>query len=170
MPPKCVLPVHSSSITQPLHTVHTGHVSATFSVSIDCARRADVAPRTPHGQYPPCLGYRFGHCAPTHLRRHMVLWLCLITECCAQNSSHCCAYKSNLSHNHSWQAQKALSAVPSYVIAPHRGCSPSCHDAKSLAASKALHLSVTSVRISTIHLTMGSTFLLCFCPVASCEA
>ena len=37
MPPKCVLPMHTNSIIQPLHTVHTGHVSATFSVSIWCA-------------------------------------------------------------------------------------------------------------------------------------
>ena len=50
MPPKHVLPIHTKGITQPLHTVHTGHVSATFSVSIYCARRADVAPR---GQHPP---------------------------------------------------------------------------------------------------------------------
>ena len=33
MPPKRGLPIHTNSITQPLHTVHTGHVSATFSVS-----------------------------------------------------------------------------------------------------------------------------------------
>ena len=59
MPPKCVSPMHTNSITQPLHTVHTGHVSATFSVSIYCARQADAAPRTaprtpraPRGQHP----------------------------------------------------------------------------------------------------------------------
>ena len=34
MPPKRVLPIHTNSITQPLHIVHTGHVSAIFSVSI----------------------------------------------------------------------------------------------------------------------------------------
>ena len=43
MPPKHVLPIHTNSITQPLHTVHTGHVSATFSVGIHCVRRADAA-------------------------------------------------------------------------------------------------------------------------------
>ena len=47
MPPKHVLPIHTNSITKPLHTAHTGHISATVSVSIYCARRADVAPR-PH--------------------------------------------------------------------------------------------------------------------------
>ena len=55
MPPKHVLPIHTKSITQPWHTVHTGHVSATFSVSMYCVRRADVAlraPRAPHGQHP----------------------------------------------------------------------------------------------------------------------
>ena len=37
----------------PIHTVHTGHVSAPFSVSIYCACRADVAPRAaPRGQHP----------------------------------------------------------------------------------------------------------------------
>ena len=51
--PKACLPLHTNSITQPLQTVHTGHVSATFSVSIYRARRADVAPR---GQHP--LRYR----------------------------------------------------------------------------------------------------------------
>ena len=50
MPPKCVLPMHTNSIPQPLHTVHTGHVSATFSVGIHCARRADAAPRGQHPQ------------------------------------------------------------------------------------------------------------------------
>ena len=50
MPPKCVLPMHTHSITQPLHKEHTVHVSATFGVSIYCARRADAAPR---GQHPP---------------------------------------------------------------------------------------------------------------------
>ena len=46
--------MHTNSITQPLHTVHTGHVSATFSVSVYCARRADAAPRGqhPHGRHP----------------------------------------------------------------------------------------------------------------------
>ena len=38
MPPKRVLPIHTNSITQPLHAVHTGHVSATFSVGIYCVR------------------------------------------------------------------------------------------------------------------------------------
>ena len=38
MPPKHVLPMHTNSITQPLHTVHTSHVSTTFSVSIYCVR------------------------------------------------------------------------------------------------------------------------------------
>ena len=53
MPPKRVLPIHTNSITQPLHTVHTGPVSATFSVSMYCACRADAAPRTaPRGQHP----------------------------------------------------------------------------------------------------------------------
>ena len=66
MPPQRVLPIHTNSITQPLHTVHTCHVSATFGVSIYCVReglmshRADVTPRAPcaqHGQHPhmtPC--------------------------------------------------------------------------------------------------------------------
>ena len=56
MPPKRVLPTHTNSITQPLHTVHTGHVSVTSSLSICCARRVDVAPRAapraPRGQHP----------------------------------------------------------------------------------------------------------------------
>ena len=48
MRPKRVLPIHTKSITQPLHTVHTGHVSATFffSVSTYCARQADRAVST----------------------------------------------------------------------------------------------------------------------------
>ena len=55
MPPKRVLPIHTNSITQPLHTVHTGHVSATFSVSIYYARRADIAHRAAlRGQHPLC--------------------------------------------------------------------------------------------------------------------
>ena len=37
MHPKCVLPMRTNSITLPLHTVHTGHDSAPFSVSIWCA-------------------------------------------------------------------------------------------------------------------------------------
>ena len=51
MPPKRALPIHTNSITQPLHTVHTGHVSATFGVGIYCVRWADAAPR---GQHPLC--------------------------------------------------------------------------------------------------------------------
>ena len=42
MRPKCALPMHTNIITQPLHTVHTGYISATFSVSMYCARRADA--------------------------------------------------------------------------------------------------------------------------------
>ena len=53
MPPKRVLPMHTHGITQPLHTEHTGHVSATFGVSIYCACRADAAPRTA-----PCAPHR----------------------------------------------------------------------------------------------------------------
>ena len=52
MPPKRALPMHTNSITEPLHTVHTGHVSATFSVSICCACQADAAPHTPRSQHP----------------------------------------------------------------------------------------------------------------------
>ena len=54
MLPRRVVPIHTNCITKPLHTMHTGHVSATVSVSIYCVRRAEVAPRTalraPRGQ------------------------------------------------------------------------------------------------------------------------
>ena len=48
MPPKCVLPIHTNSITQPLQSVHTGHVSATFSVSIYCVRARLTSHLAPH--------------------------------------------------------------------------------------------------------------------------
>ena len=58
MPPKRVLPIHTKRITQPLHTVHTSHVSASFSVSIHCvcagltSHRAHRAVNTLSGE--PC--------------------------------------------------------------------------------------------------------------------
>ena len=48
MPPKCVLPIHTNSITQPLHKVHTGHVSATFSVGMYCVCAGLTLHRAPH--------------------------------------------------------------------------------------------------------------------------
>ena len=40
--------MHNNSITQPLHTVHTGHISATFSVSIYCVLAGLTSHRVLH--------------------------------------------------------------------------------------------------------------------------
>ena len=48
MPLKHVLPIHTNSITQALHTVHTGHVSTTFSVSIYCVCAGLTSHRAQH--------------------------------------------------------------------------------------------------------------------------
>ena len=44
MPPKHVLPIHTDSITRPMHIVHAGHVSATFGVSIYCVCAGVTSP------------------------------------------------------------------------------------------------------------------------------
>ena len=85
VPPKCVLPIHTNSIIQPLHTVHTGHISATFSVSIYCACRADVVPRIPRGQHPlhrtmAILDARLAMAGPKHSERKTLFGLAITSQ------------------------------------------------------------------------------------------
>ena len=40
--------IHTNSITQPLHVVHTGHILATFNVSIYCVRAGLTSHRALH--------------------------------------------------------------------------------------------------------------------------
>ena len=72
MLPKCVLSMHTTSINQPLHIVHTGHVSATLSVSMYCARRTDAALRAPRGQHPLWSGKNWGVRQPNSKARTKV--------------------------------------------------------------------------------------------------